>query len=668
MADRLKVILDAEVDKFNADIKKSSETIDVLKERIQTLKELKLVNPKDLKEQDKLNLLLRKESVELSNQRLELGRTKVAMKAYVTSNAQATTSVQKLTKAQEQFRNQAGSSNAVALEFNRIIQDAPFGIIGIGNNIQQLAGNFSNLKAVSGGTGKAIASALSSIVSPVNLVLLGISAVTSLWTAYSLGAFDSAEATETFAESLEKFVDTLDDVTKARLDGASSAQEEIRRLKELQTQAEKVNLPLEVSLEAVRDLKKEYPELLGQLTDEEILLGNVGDAYKILTKNIIATAKAKSFSNEIGKNAIEILAIEERTTERIAKIIEAREKLERQKRIASSSGAKVAGQVTNVDTEAARTQDLINSLIKEQIADVNIINGIKSQTLTLEGEINKELENGGKFTKTIVEENEKSGKKLKEQKATIEDLIKAYKSYREFFNLPLIVEDIQIKLPDAPPQLDDPGRNAPYEDFTLQVRLLAEAYTQLTQKALEAGQAQLKLEENFQKLLESEALDLLEGGLRDFANSFVDSLNISNNALEGFVSQVIGAVPKIIGAFIKLSAAKKAKAAADLAADQASAIGGAAVVAVEGAKGLGPVGWIALPLILGGLLSVIGGAFKGGGGRGGGGASASVSGNTGQSFTGGGLGFQGFGDLQLSSSIRGTDLVLLINRSGNVNN
>jgi len=65
------------------------------------------------------------------------------------------------------------------------------------------------------------------------------------------------------------------------------------------------------------------------------------------------------------------------------------------------------------------------------------------------------------------------------------------------------------------------------------------------------------------------------------------------------------------------------------------------------------------------VLALIGGAFRKAGG---GGGASSVSGNTGQSFTGGGLGFQGFGDLELSSSIRGTDLVLLINRSGNVNN
>ena len=46
--------------------------------------------------------------------------------------------VQKLTQATSGY-------NSVGTDFARIIQDAPFGIIGIGNNITQLAGSFQVL-------------------------------------------------------------------------------------------------------------------------------------------------------------------------------------------------------------------------------------------------------------------------------------------------------------------------------------------------------------------------------------------------------------------------------------------------------------------------------------------------------------------------------------------
>ncbi len=43
--------------------------------------------------------------------------------------------IQKLTQATAGY-------NSIGTDFARIIQDAPFGIIGIGNNITQLAGSF----------------------------------------------------------------------------------------------------------------------------------------------------------------------------------------------------------------------------------------------------------------------------------------------------------------------------------------------------------------------------------------------------------------------------------------------------------------------------------------------------------------------------------------------
>jgi hypothetical protein len=47
--------------------------------------------------------------------------------------------VQKLTQATQGY-------NSVGVDFARIVQDAPFGIIGVGNNITQLAGSFQVLK------------------------------------------------------------------------------------------------------------------------------------------------------------------------------------------------------------------------------------------------------------------------------------------------------------------------------------------------------------------------------------------------------------------------------------------------------------------------------------------------------------------------------------------
>lgn len=110
-------------------------------------------------------------------------------------------------------------SNSVAIEFNRFIQDAPFGLIGIGNNLQQLATNFSNVAKTAGGTGAAIKASLASIISPVNLGLLAVSALTAGFTAYQMGAFDFVTATDEAKTAQEEFNESLKDTEQTLKQG-----------------------------------------------------------------------------------------------------------------------------------------------------------------------------------------------------------------------------------------------------------------------------------------------------------------------------------------------------------------------------------------------------------------------------------------------------------------
>ena len=87
----------------------------------------------------------------MSNPRIEVDV--VANVAGVASGVSAATSqLDKLGKAAQatapKFENLSKTTsryNSVGIDFARVIQDAPFGIIGVGNNIQQLAQSFSGL-------------------------------------------------------------------------------------------------------------------------------------------------------------------------------------------------------------------------------------------------------------------------------------------------------------------------------------------------------------------------------------------------------------------------------------------------------------------------------------------------------------------------------------------
>lgn len=103
------------------------------------------------------------------------------------------------------YEGKMANANGVTMEFNRIIQDAPFGMMGIGNNIQQLAANWQiyseQAKRSAAETGKTIGTmglmrgVMAQFLTTGNLITFGIAAITSAWTAYSMNVKTAKEET-----------------------------------------------------------------------------------------------------------------------------------------------------------------------------------------------------------------------------------------------------------------------------------------------------------------------------------------------------------------------------------------------------------------------------------------------------------------------------------------
>lgn len=111
--------------------------------------------------------------------------------------------------AQRGFTNAGkGAANAVPTlqEFSRVIQDAPFGIQGVANNITQLTSNFGNLSRAAGGTLPALRLVLGSLAGPAG-ILFAVSTVTSLLVVFSDQLFKSSKSADGLAKSLERLND-----------------------------------------------------------------------------------------------------------------------------------------------------------------------------------------------------------------------------------------------------------------------------------------------------------------------------------------------------------------------------------------------------------------------------------------------------------------------------
>jgi len=110
--------------------------------------------------------------------------------------------------------NQAG----IALtNFGRVIQDAPFGLIGIANNIDPLISSLQNLGKSSGGVGGAIKSLTASLIGPAGFAI-GISVITSALIAFGPLLKESLGSGAVFQGLIKSAGDAAEAATKARQD------------------------------------------------------------------------------------------------------------------------------------------------------------------------------------------------------------------------------------------------------------------------------------------------------------------------------------------------------------------------------------------------------------------------------------------------------------------
>jgi hypothetical protein len=383
-------------------------TVGLIEEQIQKAKQLKVSLSQATNEQQIASF-----NAELEQTNQELARLNSLGKSFANSS----------TASFDKFRVSAGAASGSAIAFNRIIQDAPFGIIGVGNNIQQFAEQLTALKGTTGSTGTALSAFFKSLFTGSNLLVLGISAATAAFTAYQLGAFDSAEETKDLAKELDDYKNSLDDVTKAQLEGAQSAQGEIQSLKLLKLQAENANLPLEKRILAVKELRNQFPDYFKGLSDEQILLGNVGGAYDKLTKSIVANARAKAFSQQITENEKQTLALLLQEEQRALEILDKRSQLEKARIGEQLSGLKVAGQFTATNIEANRLEAELNDLIQQTSDSAEERKKIALETLSIESKIPAEIEKAGGLIDTNTESYKKLNTEVDKLKRTFEAII-----------------------------------------------------------------------------------------------------------------------------------------------------------------------------------------------------------------------------------------------------
>lgn len=315
----------------------------------------------------------------------------------------------------------------------RVVQDLPFGPAGIANNIEGVALSLKSLKEAAKSSGQSIGSVLLKSLTGSGGLLIGISLVSAALSIASFGmgswtrmfgganakAKEHANALKEAKEAIEKYVESLNDVEKARIKGAQSAQGEIVQLRTLYQATQNANIPIAERRKLVDELQDQYPKYFANIKDEVILAGGAEKAYNSLASAILAAAKARAGQDAITELAKEQLVLEEQRAKALieqdkaaTKLLKTQQDLNKPSNAPiSSGGLPGAGgggfQKPSRQVDLSVAQQVYNSKLKETFAIHKKINEnlerqqklADSITSTVEGNANALLDPTGSLPK-----------------------------------------------------------------------------------------------------------------------------------------------------------------------------------------------------------------------------------------------------------------------------
>ena len=289
------------------------------------------------------------------------------------SSSSSAKGINKLTKST------ANGSSAMTA-FSRTVQDAPFGIMGVSNNITNLTEQFGYLKNKTGSSGGALKAMLKDLKGFGGITLL-ISLVTSALLVFGDKIFKTKNKAKILREEQEKLTKSLDDyifgleaVSRANIKGEKSAQKELITLGLLRTQIEDTTLSTNKRKGAIEELRKKYPDYLKNMSDEKILNGGLSTTYDTLTTSILKRAKATAATNMIVKNSGKLIVLESQLLAKQNEI--ANQKIELTKKDTAANrqrkSAGLAGEIEKLNKLREEENKLIGQKTNLELTNIDL--------------------------------------------------------------------------------------------------------------------------------------------------------------------------------------------------------------------------------------------------------------------------------------------------------
>src|SRR5690606_15014966 len=184
-------------------------------------------------------------------------------------------------------------ATAATQSFSQVIQDAPYGIRGVANNIQQLTAQFGFLSQRAGGCRAALKAMVASLAGPAGL-LLSVSLVTSALTAFSNSGKTFGDLLRSLADDSDKLADSMRRLALASAEAQGQAKAEEVVLKSLLSIAADETRTREARQQAIDRINKDYPALNANIKLETANTKAVTEAVERYTTKLLEVARVKA--------------------------------------------------------------------------------------------------------------------------------------------------------------------------------------------------------------------------------------------------------------------------------------------------------------------------------------------------------------------------------------
>jgi hypothetical protein len=206
----------------------------------------------------------------------------------------------------------SGAATQSLVNLSRVAQDAPYGFIGIANNLNPLVESFQRLKVETGTTGGAFKALGAALSGPAGIGL-AVGIASSLLVKFGDSLFGAGEASKKLAEQAKKVAEQQKAI-------ADSIAQENARVSVLVGQLNRENISRAEKETLLKRLRQVAPAYFNDLKNEEGLINNVNSAYDKYLSGLVRRTEAAILTKDLEELSTQIIELEKKGAVRVSQL------------------------------------------------------------------------------------------------------------------------------------------------------------------------------------------------------------------------------------------------------------------------------------------------------------------------------------------------------------